>query len=216
MRFSTVFLIASSMIAGLSAQGGTSPTAKQDGTALYTSGVKLAEGFYEIAPTGGNGVLAMLDPNNLLQASTAQSSVWELRQHKSTKFFSLHISNQANLEKCISTRWTVGDSSTNGGYPDAAVMWQCEIDGSMPKSTGGYQKIYPPKQLWLAVPDQKVRGQYKIVSASHLYDMDPRCISQKTISGGTTLTVCKIDTQDSNLLWSLKPSSSKSASSSSN
>jgi hypothetical protein len=83
-------------------------------------------------------------------------------------------------------------------------MWQCDIDGSDPKSTGGYQKIYPPKQLWLAVPDQKKRGQHKIVSASHLYDMVPRCISQKPIEGGTYLTECKIDTDDDHLVWTIK------------
>ncbi|KAI8074801.1 hypothetical protein BC940DRAFT_343368 [Gongronella butleri] len=204
MRLSSIIVALTCFTAASYAQGGTSATGKQDGTALYTAGVKLTPGNYEFIG-GKSGALSMINPKNLLQLSSdANSTVWELRQHKKTKFFSLHMSNQANLEKCVSTRWEFGGKSTAGGYPDAAVMWQCEIDGSVPTDMGGYQKIYPPKQLWLAVPDKKVRGQYKVVSASHLYDMVPRCISQDPISGGTTLAVCKIDTQDDSLLWTIK------------
>ncbi|ORZ15927.1 hypothetical protein BCR42DRAFT_416153 [Absidia repens] len=203
MRVIGLFVSISLMIASIQAQG-VSPTGKKDGTALYTAGRKLAVGDYEFISDSKKS-LSMVNPKNLLSAvSGNDNSVWELRQHKTTKFFSLHLKNQADLEKCVSTRWTVGDKDSGGGYPDAAVMWQCEIDGSDPKSTGGYQKIYPPKQLWLAVPDQKNRGQYKIVSASHLYDMIPRCISQKAIDGGTTLAECKIDSNDDDLLWTIK------------
>lgn len=69
---------------------------------------------------------------------------------------------------------------------------------------GGYAPIFPPKQLWLAVPDQKYDGYYKIVSASHLYDMVPRCIDTKPITGGTKLTTCKIDTESLSLLWKIQ------------
>ncbi|KAI8327685.1 hypothetical protein BC941DRAFT_446483 [Chlamydoabsidia padenii] len=204
MRVSGLLLSIGLMISSIDAQG-VSPTGKKDGTALYTAGRKLSAGDYEFVSAQNEKSLSMINPKNLLEpAESDDNSVWELRQHKDTKYFSLHLKNQADLEKCVSTRWTVGDEESDGGYPDAAVMWQCEIDGSSPKSTGGYDQIYPPKQLWLAVPDQKRRGQFKIVSASHLYDMVPRCISRKTIDGGTLLTECKIDTDDDDLVWTIK------------
>ncbi|CAO3598129.1 unnamed protein product [Absidia cylindrospora] len=203
MHISGLFISLS--LLAISVQGqGVSSSGKKDGTALYTAGKAFTDGEYEFIAQNKKA-LSMVNPKNLLSpAASGDNSVWQLKQHKKTKFFSLHLQNQADLEKCISTRWTVGDGHSDGGYPDAAVMWQCEIDGSSSSSTSGYQKIYPPKQLWLAVPDQKVRSQYKIVSASHLYDMIPRCISQKPMDGGTTLKECKIDTNDNDLLWTIK------------
>ncbi|CAO3635934.1 unnamed protein product [Cunninghamella echinulata] len=203
MRLSTLIVSIGLLVSSIQAQG-VSRTGKKDGTALYTAGVKLQEGDYEFTSGVSGKILNMIQPNNILTL-TKDSTKWELRQHKNTKLFSLHIKNKADLEKCVSTRWDFGDKSTNGeGFPDAAVMWKCEINGSFPDDLGGYEKIYAPKQLWLAVPDKKVRGQYKIVSFSHLYDMIPRCVSNKPIEGGTTLSECKIDTSDDNLLWTIK------------
>ncbi|CAO3640560.1 unnamed protein product [Cunninghamella blakesleeana] len=202
MRLSTIVLSLGLLVSSLNAQG-VSRSGEKDGKALYAKAVKLPMGDYEFTTGKDDSFLSMIQPNNNL-IPKKKSYQWELRQHKKTKLFSLHAKNEAGNEKCVSTRWNFGDKSTNGeGYPDAAVMWQCEINGSIPKDQGPYPDIYPPKQLWLAVPDTKVRGQYKIVSFSHLYDMIPRCISNKPIEGGTTLSECKIDTVDDDLLWNI-------------
>ena len=81
-------------------------------------------------------------------------------------------------------------------------LWQCETDTEK-HDTGGYDPIVTEKQLWLAVPDQKHDGYFKIISASHLFDMIPTCIDSKTISGGTKLTKCKLDTDKKSLLWKI-------------
>ncbi|KAI9492959.1 hypothetical protein BDB00DRAFT_872813 [Zychaea mexicana] len=185
----------------VSAQG-VSPTGEEDGTAIMDAAKKLKAGDYVFKSAVGKKYLTLISDGNLVTPeSSKHPRIWDVRQHDTTKYFSAHGFNKAGNEKCISTRWNTGDG--DGGFPDAAVLWQCEVDTKMPEDTGGYEKIYPPKQLWLAVPDPKYHGYYKIISASHLYDMIPRCIELKKISGGTKLTECKLDTDKKSLLWKI-------------
>ncbi|ORZ02407.1 hypothetical protein BCR43DRAFT_481499 [Syncephalastrum racemosum] len=196
--FLVIFFTA--LVAMVAAQG-VSDTGKKDGNDFYKHAKSLSEGNYVFKGANTKKALTFVSSDNILSLLNSGSQTWEIRKHENTKYFSAHGKNNADLEKCISTRWTVGNG--DGGYPDAAVLWQCEIDGSKPKSTGGYEKIFPPKQLWAAVPDPKYDGYVKIVSASHLYDMVPRCISQDKIDGGTKLAECKYDTDDKSLLWKI-------------
>jgi hypothetical protein len=99
------FFVLISFLAGCVYAQGVSPTGKKDGKALYTAGRALPGGEYEFI-TQSKKSLSMIDPKNLLEPSdNDENSVWQLIQHKKTKFFSLHLKNQADLEKCVSTRW---------------------------------------------------------------------------------------------------------------
>jgi hypothetical protein len=104
MRVAGLLFSISLLFSSIDAQG-VSPTGKKDGTALYTAGKKLGAGDYEFVAANDKS-LSMINPKNLLEAAKSdENSIWELRQHKQTKFFSLHLKNQADLEKCVSTRW---------------------------------------------------------------------------------------------------------------
>ncbi|KAI9253900.1 hypothetical protein BDA99DRAFT_519298 [Phascolomyces articulosus] len=195
-------LVVVAVVLNLVSAQGVSPTGEKDGKAIYKVTKKLKAGNYVFKSAVGKQYLSFISEGNLVVPEKSKHPrIWEVRQHKDTKYFSAHGWNDAKNEKCISTRWTTGDG--DGGFPDAAVLWQCEVDTKMPKDTGGYEKIYTPKQLWAAVPDPKYKGYFKIISASHLYDMIPRCIERKDIDGGTKLTECKLDTDKKSLLWSI-------------
>lgn len=104
MRAVGLVVLISLLVSDIYAQG-VSPTGKKDGTALYTAGKALPAGDYEFI-TQSKKSLSMINPKNLLEPSNANdNNVWQLMQHKKTKFFSLHLKNQADLEKCVSTRW---------------------------------------------------------------------------------------------------------------
>ncbi|KAG2223766.1 hypothetical protein INT45_003490 [Circinella minor] len=195
-------LVVLAVTLGLVSAQGVSETGKEDGNAIYSATKKLKAGNYVFKSAVGKQYLSFIsEGNDVTPESKKHPRVWEVRQHDDTKYFSIHGWNDAKLEKCISTRWTTGNG--DGGFPDAAVLWQCEVDTKKPKDTGGYEEIYPPKQLWAAVPDPKYDGYFKIISASHLFDMIPRCIERKKIDGGTKLTECKLDTDKKSLLWSV-------------
>lgn len=106
-------------MAATTAQG-VSPTGKEDGTALYDAAETLEPGNYVFTSAVGKQSLTFISAGNLLVPKTSGQNAWTVKQHKNTKYFSAHGWNDANLEKCISTRWTIGDG--DGGYPDAAVV----------------------------------------------------------------------------------------------
>ncbi|KAI8142835.1 hypothetical protein BJV82DRAFT_657593 [Fennellomyces sp. T-0311] len=200
--FTLIYCLVLATLAALVAAQGVSPTGKKDGNAILKASKKLKAGDYVFKSAVGKEYLTFISSGNLVTPTASKHPrVWDIRNHDNTKYFSAHGTNNAGNAKCISTRWDTGDG--DGGFPDAAVLWQCEVDTKMPKDTGGYEKIYPPKQLWLAVPDPKHKGFFKIISASHLFDMVPRCIEHKKISGGTKLTECKLDTDKKSLLWKI-------------
>ncbi|KAL0091221.1 hypothetical protein J3Q64DRAFT_1710145 [Phycomyces blakesleeanus] len=178
---------------------GVSKTGKKDGNALLSAAKKIPNGNYVFQAYNSKKTLTLISTGNLLAPRTSGQNEWAVKQHSGSKYFTIRANNKAGLPKCISTRWSFASS---GGFPDAAVMWQCEVDTPNIKYYG-YDPIYPPKQMWLAIPDSHHKGYYKIVSASHLFDMTPNCISVNTISGGVKFTKCKIDTNNTKLLWKL-------------
>ncbi|CDH50471.1 predicted protein [Lichtheimia corymbifera JMRC:FSU:9682] len=199
------FVLVVAIMAALTSAQGVSDTGEKDGNAIYDAAKTLSPGNYVFKSATSKQYLSFISEGNLVvPKSSHHPRVWEIRKHeeknKATKYWTARGQNKAGNEKCISTRWTVGDGQ--GGYPDAAVLWQCETD-TKKHDTGGYDPIVTEKQLWLAVPDPKHDGYFKIISASHLFDMIPTCIDSKTISGGTKLTKCKVDTDKKSLLWKI-------------
>jgi len=196
------------LLVALSSAQGVSPTGKKDGNAIYSASKQPAAGNYKIKAYGSNNYMSYTPSGNIV-APGRTASVWQLKHHSGSKYFSLHI-NKNTLHKCVSTRWT----TSGGGYPDAAVMWQCEVDGDKyhgkRSETNGtdiekrYAPIVTAKQEWAAVPVHGHSNTYKIFSASHLYDMIPRCISHSKISGGTKLSTCKVNTRSNNLYWTFE------------
>ena len=104
----------------VSAQG-VSDTGEKDGKAIYSATKKLKAGDYVFKSAVGKEYLSFIsEGNDVTPESKKHPRIWEVRQHDDTKYFSIHGWNDAKLEKCISTRWTIGDG--DGGYPDAAVV----------------------------------------------------------------------------------------------
>ncbi|KAG0164156.1 hypothetical protein DFQ28_010747 [Apophysomyces sp. BC1034] len=196
---SSLFVVLFVCLALVHAQG-VSKTGKKDGRAFYKAAKNLSKGNYRFQAHGKNQYLTFLSEDNIVELQSSGQDTWQVKQHKKSKYFTVRGDNDAKLEKCISTRWE--PYGKGGGFPDAAVLWQCEVDTDT-KNYGGYEPIFPPKQMWLAVPDKYTKGYYKIVSASHLYDMIPRCIAHNKIKGGTKLVECKVNTRNESLLWKL-------------
>ncbi|KAG2179649.1 hypothetical protein INT44_006497 [Umbelopsis vinacea] len=211
-NFSILFFALVALFVTLaSAQGGVSKTGKKDGEAIYKATKQPASGNYKIKAYGTSSYMSFNPSGNIVSPGKSASK-WALKHHSGSKFFSLHI-NKNTLHKCVSTRWTT--HGKGGGYADAAVMWQCEVDGDkyhgkrseISNSTHiekRYSKIVTEKQEWAAVPVKGKKNTYMLFSASHLYDMVPRCISHSKISGGTKLSTCKVNTRSNSLYWTFQ------------
>ncbi|KAI7869956.1 hypothetical protein BDF14DRAFT_1879713 [Spinellus fusiger] len=176
---------------------GVSKTGMIDGKAFYSAAKILNTGHYTFQAYGTKNKLTLISSDNILAPAASGNNQWEIKKHGTTKYFTMRGFNNAGLSKCVSTRWAFAKPA---GYPDAAVMWQCEVDTDKPLYYG-YDPIYPPKQMWLTVPDQHHNGYIKLVSGSHLYDMIPRCITPDHITGGIRLKKCLVNTNDTSLLW---------------
>jgi hypothetical protein len=98
-----LFALVALFVTRSSAQGGTSPTGEQDGTAIYTATVQPSAGNYKIKAYATNCYMNFNSNGNIVSPTTT-ASVWELKHHSGTKYFSLHI-NKGTLPKCVSTRW---------------------------------------------------------------------------------------------------------------
>ncbi|CAM0136486.1 hypothetical protein VKS41_006699 [Umbelopsis sp. WA50703] len=205
-----VFALVALLVALCAAQGGVSKTGEKDGKAIYSAAKQPSAGTYKIKAYGTKSYMSFTPSGNIVSPGS-KASEWALKHHSGSKYFSLQI-HKGTLPKCVSTRWTT--KGKGGGYPDAAVLWQCEVDGysyhgkrsdnSTSTIEKRYSKIVTEKQEWAAVPVHGKSNTYKIISASHLYDMVPRCISHSKISGGTKLTECKVNTRSNSLYWTFE------------
>ncbi|KAJ2956759.1 hypothetical protein NQZ79_g7438 [Umbelopsis isabellina] len=205
-----VFALVALLVSFCAAQGGVSKTGKKDGSAIYKATKPPGAATYKIKAYGTKSYMSFNSNGNIVSPGS-KATEWVLKHHSGSRYFSLQI-HKGTLPKCVSTRWTT--KGKGGGYPDAAVMWQCEVDGYSyhgKRSENGtstiekrYSKIVTDKQEWAAVPVHGKSNTYKIFSASHLYDMTPRCISHSKISGGTKLSECKVNTRSNSLYWTFE------------
>ena len=123
-RHSFLICLLVAALVALSAAQGVSRTGKKDGNAILKASKKLKAGNYVFKSAVGKDYLTFISSGNLVvPAASKHPRTWNVRNHDKTKYFSAHGKNKAGLEKCISTRWDVGNGK--GGFPDAAVVRPC-------------------------------------------------------------------------------------------
>ena len=102
-NLSFVFFALVALFVTLSSAQGVSRTGKKDGTAIYKATKQPSQGNYKIKAYGTKSYMSY-NPNGNIVAPGKTASVWQLKHHSGSKYFSLHI-NKNTLHKCVSTRW---------------------------------------------------------------------------------------------------------------
>ncbi|OZJ05073.1 hypothetical protein BZG36_02069 [Bifiguratus adelaidae] len=201
-------LLLSALLAIISlVHGAVSRTGKVDGNNIYDHAIIPRDGTYVFYNQHTHQYLAFESSHNNLVRLASSATKWTLRRHANTKYFTLRLNNNVNHPKCLSTRWTT--SGSNGGYDDAAVMWQCETDNKKRSiaphmaKRGKYPPIRSDKQMWLVVPvtGRGIHNTFRIHSAAHLFDMTPTCVFSQGVNGGLKLSNCKYNTKNSGMYW---------------
>jgi hypothetical protein len=118
-----VFILSSTLCLAAVNQNG-----QQDGLNILSAAVALNGGQYSFRNVNTGRYLSLLATGNIVSpnqqgASNDTAALWTVIP-QNFKYFSIHIANAAGNVKCVSTRWSF--TGPQGGFNDAAVMWQCE------------------------------------------------------------------------------------------